>query len=126
MEALDPDFPSMSCFKAAMELDLSRQQFAVLVQLRMGHFPTADYLYSFKKIDSPDCLNCGLRVQTPFYMMMGCDAFVEERAKRDRKLGAASRLYRALLTPGPATEGLMDYLKEDGFIRERRTVLVPD
>lgn len=98
-------------------------QFATLVQIRLGHFPTADYLYRFKKTDSPDCPNCGLRVQTAMHLLMGCEAFVEERADRDRVLGAASRSYRALLTPGPATKPLMEFLKEVGYLwtRERPT-----
>jgi len=117
MEALDPNYPSTKFFEQAMEHAPSRQHFAILVQLRLGHFPTANYLHRFKKADSPECPECGSRSQTPMHLLMGCDAYVEERAERDRALGAASRSYRALLTPGPATKALMEYLKGIGIIR---------
>lgn len=44
---------------------------------------------------------------------------VEERADRDRVLGAVSRSYRALLTPGLATEILMGYLQDVGLLRRQ-------
>lgn len=117
MEALDPDYPSMKFFEKAIELALPRRQFATLVQMRLGHYPTADYLYRFKIVDSPECPECGTRAQTPIHILMGCDAYIEERAERDRALRAASRSYRTLLTPGPATRALMEYLQEAGFLR---------
>jgi ribonuclease HI len=115
LEALDPTFPSLKFFKKARELP--RRHFAALVQLRLEHFPTAAYLYRFKKADTPDCPHCGLRPQTAFHLLIGCQAFVEQRGERDLMLGPASRSYKALLEPGTATRHLMRYLYDVGMLR---------
>jgi hypothetical protein len=105
MENLNPTYPSLEFFKSAR--DLSRLHFATLVQLRLEHFPAAVYLYRFKLLNSPDGPSCGLRTQSPFHVLIGRDAYIEQRLERDRTLGAASRSYKALLTPGKSTPHLM-------------------
>jgi hypothetical protein len=115
MEVLDPDYPSLQFFKRSC--NLSRRHFATLVQLRLDHFPVAAYLYRFRLLNSPDCPNCGLRPQTPFHLIIDCDAHIEERLERDRALGAASRSYKALLAPGDATPHLMRYLTRTGMLK---------
>jgi hypothetical protein len=88
LEELDPDFPSLNFFKKAR--DLWRCHLATLAQLCLEHFPVATYLYQFKLQDSPDCLSCGLRLQSLFHLITGCKAHIKERLERDRALGAAS------------------------------------
>lgn len=69
-------------------------------------------MYRFKMIEIPDSSNCGLHVQTPMHLIMGCEALVGDRADWNRVLGAASRSFRVLFTP---TEYLknVDVLKID-------------
>ncbi|KAF8595348.1 hypothetical protein BDV93DRAFT_395877, partial [Ceratobasidium sp. AG-I] len=44
--------------------ELSRTEYATLVQLRLGHFPTASYLYRFNIMDTPQCTHCYERAET--------------------------------------------------------------
>ncbi|KAF8597936.1 hypothetical protein BDV93DRAFT_451978 [Ceratobasidium sp. AG-I] len=86
----------------------------MLVQLRLGHFPTASFLYRFNLTDTPQCTNCYERAETIEHYLMNCTAFWAQRRVRDLALGAASRSLKALLTPGKATHHLMQYIYATG------------
>lgn len=64
----------------------------------------ADALYRFGRIDSPDCPRCGLQPQTPFRLLMGCDAFVEE-CRQEQCLGGGFALVQSSIFPGSGDEG---------------------
>ncbi|QRV80136.1 Reverse transcriptase from transposon X-element protein [Ceratobasidium sp. AG-Ba] len=114
LQNLDPTYPSLRFFEAAKSL--SRRDFAILVQLRLEHFPVAVYLYRFKKADSPICPECGTSEQTVFHLLMTCPAHEEQRRIRTRELGDASRSFRMLLQPGKTTPHLIRYLERTGAI----------
>ncbi|QRV77059.1 Reverse transcriptase from transposon X-element protein [Ceratobasidium sp. AG-Ba] len=114
IQNLDPSYPSLQFFEAAKSL--SRREYAILVQLRLEHFPVAVYLERFKKVDSPMCPNCGAEEQTIFHLLMTCPAHNEQRKQRTKDLGDASRSFRALLQPGKATPHLIRYLERVGAI----------
>ncbi|QRV81841.1 RNA-directed DNA polymerase from mobile element jockey [Ceratobasidium sp. AG-Ba] len=114
LQNLDPSYPSLRFFEAAKSL--SRREYAILVQLRLEHFPVAVYLERFKKVDSPICPNCGTTEQTVFHLLMTCPAHSEARKMRTREMGDASRSLRALLQPGKTTRHLIQYLERVGAI----------
>ncbi|QRW04674.1 Reverse transcriptase from transposon X-element protein [Ceratobasidium sp. AG-Ba] len=114
LQNLDPSYPSLRFFEAARHL--KRREYAILVQLRLEHFPVAVYLERFKKVDSPTCPHCRTSDQTIFHLLMTCPAHAEQRKLRTRELGDASRSFRALLQPGKATPHLIRYLERVGAI----------
>lgn len=89
---------------------LSRSAYMTLVQLHLGHFPTASYLYQFNLTDTPRCLHCLERAETTEHYLMNCTAHRAQRQVRDLALGAVSRSMKALLTPGRATEHLLNFI----------------
>ena len=112
MLRMDDLYLSLGFSKAAKEL--SRTEYATLVQLRLGHFPTASYLYCFNLKDTPQCASCYKRAETTEHYLMNCTAHQAQRRVRDLALGAASRSLKALLTPGEATKHLMQYIYATG------------
>ncbi|KAF8594196.1 hypothetical protein BDV93DRAFT_459506 [Ceratobasidium sp. AG-I] len=112
MQRVDDSYLSLDFFKRAGEL--SRIEYATLVQLRLGHFPTASYLYRFNLTDTPQCTHCFERAETIEHYLMNCIAHRAQRRVRDLALGAASRSLKALLTPGKATRHLMQYIYATG------------
>ncbi|KAF8597213.1 hypothetical protein BDV93DRAFT_405100, partial [Ceratobasidium sp. AG-I] len=109
---VDDSYLSLDFFKRAK--DLSRTEYATLVQLRLGHFPTASYLYRFNLTDTPQCTHCYERAESIEHYLMNCTAHRAQRRVRDLALGAASRSLKALLTPGKATRHLMQYIYSTG------------
>jgi hypothetical protein len=113
MRYLDKTCPSLTFSKNALKNHFTRQEYAHLVQLRLGHFPVPSYLHLFKvaKVDSPICPHCETRTETPVRILMGPRELEKLRRDRDRICGAASRSIRTLLEPGKHTQGLMFYIR---------------
>ncbi|KAH7317484.1 hypothetical protein B0J17DRAFT_558375, partial [Rhizoctonia solani] len=59
---IDDKYPSMQYYKGAT--NLTPFQFAMLTQLRTGHYPTASYLFRFNLNDSPRCQHCDTHTET--------------------------------------------------------------
>ncbi|KAF8594211.1 hypothetical protein BDV93DRAFT_459442 [Ceratobasidium sp. AG-I] len=112
MLRIDDTYLSLDFSKKAR--GLTRTEYATLVQLRLGHFPTASYLYRFNLKDTPQCTSCYERAETTEHYLMNCTAHRAHRRVRDLALGAASRSLKALLTPGKATKHLMQYIYATG------------
>ncbi|KAF8602154.1 hypothetical protein BDV93DRAFT_444775 [Ceratobasidium sp. AG-I] len=112
MQRVDDTYLTLNFSERAKEL--SRTEYTTLVQLRLGHFPTASYLYRFNLTDTPQCTHCYERAETIEHYLMNCTAHRAPRRVRDLALGAASRSLKALLTPGKATEHLMQYIYATG------------
>jgi hypothetical protein len=111
MRYIDESYPSMTFSKLALNSNLSRQEYAMLVQLRLGHSPLAAYLHRLKKAESPRCPYCESRSETPIHFLRGCWVHDELRRERDRSCGPASRPIRLLLTPGKHTPNLVEYIR---------------
>ncbi|KAF8602247.1 hypothetical protein BDV93DRAFT_583984 [Ceratobasidium sp. AG-I] len=112
MLKVDDTYLSLDFSKRAT--GLLRTEYTTLVQLRIGHFPTASYLYCFNLMDTPQCTNCYERTETIEHYLMNCTAHRAQQRVRDLALGAASRSLKALLTPGKATKHLMQYIYATG------------
>jgi hypothetical protein len=112
MQKVDDSYLALDFVKRAREL--SRTEYATLVQLRLGHFPTASYLYRFNLTDTPQCTHCYERAETIEHYLMNCTAHRAQRRVRDLALGAASRSMKALLTPGETTKHLLNYINATG------------
>ena len=131
MQKVDDSYLSLDFWKRAGEL--SRTEYATLVQLQLGYFPTASYLYRFNLTDTPQCTHCYERAETIEHNLMNCTAYRAQRRVRDLALGAASRSLKALLTPGKATRHLMQYIYATGGRRmpnsnraSAKTALTPE
>ena len=58
---------------------ISRKAASTIFQLRVGHAPLNDYLYRFKKADSPQCPACGHPKETPEHYLLQCPSYDYER-----------------------------------------------
>ena len=58
---------------------ISRKAASTIFQLRVGHTPLNDYLYRFKKVDSPQCPACGHPKETPEHYLLQCPSYDHER-----------------------------------------------
>ncbi|KAF8600931.1 hypothetical protein BDV93DRAFT_416201, partial [Ceratobasidium sp. AG-I] len=70
MLRIDDSYLSLEFSKMAR--GLTRTEYATLVQLRLGHFPTAPYLYRFNLKDTPQCTSCYERAETTEHYLMNC------------------------------------------------------
>ena len=77
----------------------------------------ANYLYRFKKVDSPDCPRCGKKEETVLHCLIGCDATVDQRKVRAQAIGARPGSLSVFLAPGTVAESLVKYLEDIGSLR---------
>ncbi|KAF8600450.1 hypothetical protein BDV93DRAFT_447532 [Ceratobasidium sp. AG-I] len=101
----DNSYLSLDFSKKSTEL--SRAEYSTLVQVRLGHFPTASDLYRFNLTDTPQCTNCYEHVEAIEHYLMNCTVHRAHRRIQDLAVGAESRSLKAWLTPGEATQRLM-------------------
>jgi hypothetical protein len=73
LQKIDAEYPSLK-FSTNTAI-LPRQHYAALVQLRLGHFPTAAYLKRVNKEETARCKQCNQRTETVQHYLMDCEAY---------------------------------------------------
>ena len=59
--------------------NISRKAASAIFQLRVGHALLNQYLYRFKKVDSPQCPACGHPKETPEHFLLQCPKYAHKR-----------------------------------------------
>lgn len=105
---IDRHMPSSHFRKIAVHL--SRSAASLLVQLRMGHVPLNQYLYRFKRAESPLCPMCNGEEETVSHWLHHCPAYEGHRAAIRQALGDMANSTSRLLSDPKAIPHLVGYI----------------
>ena len=79
MVMLDDKTPSNKFLNIISAAKLTRRASSIISQLRIGHIPLNNYLYTFKLVDSPRCPACGAAVETIHHFLITYPTYRYER-----------------------------------------------
>jgi hypothetical protein len=91
---------SQKYLKYISNLELSRANASRIFQLRVGHVPLNQYLYKFKKVDSPCCPACGHPNEMTEHFLLLCLKYKHKRWPIiNQNRGSLPKLAKILTSP---------------------------
>lgn len=113
---IDPSMPSTRFRK--MQVEMTKGQAALYIQLRTGHAPLNKHLHKLKAKDSPVCTGCNMAHETVKHYLLDCPATSRIRAKMMYELGTETRSITMLLSNKKALKPLLKFIGRSGRFGE--------
>lgn len=125
LQKIDPSMPSTKFRK--MQVDMTKGQAALYIQLRTGHAPLNKHLHRMKAINSPICTGCSDAHESVEQFLLDCPKTARLRAKLTATLGREARSIRTLLSHPKALKPLMAFIgKTKRFGEVYGTMILPE
>ena len=97
---------------------ISRKTASLIFQLRVGHAPINQYLYRFKKVDSPQCPACGHPKESAEHFLLHCPKYAHERWPLLRNAGSRLPTITKLLSSHKLLRPLASYIEATERFKE--------
>jgi ribonuclease HI len=105
---------SQKFLKLVSNKRISRKAASTIFQLRVGHAPLNQYLYRFKKINSPQCPACSHPEETAEHFLLQCPKYNHERWPIINRQGGRLPKFTKLLSCPKLIGPLINYIEATG------------